>query len=71
MAMNIKCLLGHHDWRFSYNHNMPLGASTEGALKMFEENKTFAVDECRRCKAQSRLVNGKRVMLNRDEIETP
>lgn len=69
--MNLKCLLFHHDWKFSYNHGMPFGTSTEDALKMFEDGRTFAVDACRRCKAQSRLVNGKRVMLNRGEAEAP
>lgn len=69
--MGIKCLLGRHDWKFSYNHGMPLGISTEDALKMDKDGSTFAVDACRRCRAQSRLVNGKRVMLNRSEVQDP
>ncbi len=69
--MSIKCLLRRHDWRFAYNYGMPLGISTEDALKMFEDGKTYAVDECRRCTTQSRIIDGIRVMLNRSEKETP
>lgn len=71
--MNIKCLFGRHVWRFAYHHGMPLGINGEDAMKMLKEDKTYPVDVCirRGCGKQSRTVNGKRVMLHRDEIETP
>ncbi len=71
--MNIRCLFGHHDWRFSYNHGVPLDASMGEALKMFKEDKTFAVDRCTRhgCGKQSRLVDGVRMILRPSEMENP
>lgn len=47
--MNIKCLFGHHDWRFSYNWGMPLGISSEDTDKMFKNGTTYPVHQCIRC----------------------
>ena len=71
--MNIKCLLSHHNWKFAYNHGIPLGTSMDDALKMFEEGKTYAVDQCTRrgCGTQSYFVDGIRTKLCRDEMENP
>ena len=69
--MNVGCLMGHHDWKFSYNHGIPLGMNTEDTIKMFDEGKAFAVDACKRCKAQSSFIDGKRIRLSRSEVETP
>jgi len=67
----LRCLFGRHDWRFAYNHGMPLGISTEDALKMFERGETYTVYQCTKCPKQSRLVDGQRVMLHRSETEVP
>ena len=69
--MNLKCLFGRHDWQFAYNHGMPRGLSTEEALVMFDDSRTYAVYQCTRCPKQSRLDNGQRTILRRSEIETP
>ncbi len=71
--MNIKCLFGDHIWKFGYHHGMPLGMSTEDALKMVEDGKTYSVDVCARhnCGKQSRIINRARVILKRDEMEIP
>lgn len=67
--MNLMCLFKRHNWRFAYNHGMPRGVSTEDALKMFDEGKTYAVYRCTRCPRQSRILDGKRVILSRNEME--
>lgn len=71
--MNIKCLFRGHDWRFAYNHGMPLGLSTENALRMFDENKTYAVYRCLRpgCKKQARLIDGEMRLLPTTLVESP
>lgn len=71
MGINIKCLFGNHDWKFSYHHSMPLGISLDKSLRMFDGGKTFAVDVCTRCKVQSRFVKGYRVILKQDEMQSP
>jgi len=47
--MNIKCLLGHHKWRFSYNYGMPFGIGMEKAMEMFKHGTTYPVHRCERC----------------------
>jgi len=71
--MNIKCLFGYHDWKFSYNHGMPLGVGWKEYDKMWKDGKTYAVDMCTRrgCGKQSRIVDGKRIILHRGEMENP
>ena len=69
--MSIRCLLQHHDWKFSYHHGMPLGISTEEALAMIEQGKTYEVFACARCHTQARLVDGKIILLPVTEIQTP
>lgn len=73
VEMNIKCLLGYHNWRFGYNHGIPLGTklSYSEALNMLGDGRAYQVDECTRCPKQSRLVDGKRVILSRSEVEAP
>ena len=70
-TMSIKCLLGHHKWKFSYNHNIPLGTnlSIDEVLAMLKSGKAYAVDACTKCGAQSRMVNSKRIMLSHSEVE--
>ncbi len=71
--MNILCLFKGHAWKFSYHHGMPLGTSTEDALRMLKEGKAYSVDLCTRhgCEKQSSVVFGKRRILNRNETESP
>lgn len=69
--MNIKCLLGIHNWQFVYNHSMPRGLSTEDALKMLQNGEAYEVYVCTKCGKQSRLHNSRRVILSRNEVETP
>jgi len=61
--MNLICLIKDHDWRFAYNYNMSQGISAEEALKMYSENRTFAVHVCLRCKRHGREVFGKMILL--------
>lgn len=68
----IWCLFVHHDWKFSYHHGMPRKISTDRALEMLSSGESYSVDECTRCKAQSRVLsNGTRVLLSRSEMEVP
>ena len=69
--MNIRCLLGHHDWKFAYNHGMPLGVSTNDALKMFDDNSTYAVYQCTRCPKQAQLVRDEMIVLPKVKMELP
>lgn len=71
--MNLICLFRRHNWKFSYNHGMPLGTGTEAALDMLRQDKSFAVYRCTRpgCRKQARLVEGKMTTLNRGQIESP
>jgi len=69
--MGIKCLLQGHKWRFAYNHGVPLGTSTEEALSMIYSGKSYPVYLCTRCPKQSRILNNKRVILSRSEMEAP
>lgn len=69
--MNLKCMLVGHEWRFSYNHGMPFGITTEVALEMFEKDETYPVFECTRCGKQARLVDAKMVVLPSADIEVP
>ena len=71
--MNIKCLLGHHTWKFAYHHGMPFGIDLDDSLKMIEDGMTYSVDQCTRrgCGKQSRIIDGKRVMLRHGEMEDP
>ena len=69
--MGIKCLFGHHDWKFSYHHGIPLGINWVDYYKMCQEGKTFSVDVCSRCHKQSRVIDGKRVMLTSSQVEEP
>ena len=67
--MNIKCLFGHHDFRFSYNHGMPLGISMERAMEMFKTGESYGIHECRNCDAQAKLVDGRLLLLSKYEKE--
>lgn len=69
--MNIRCLLGHHDWKFAYNHGMPFGISTEKALAMLHSGESYPVDQCTRCPKQSYFPDNRRVLLSRSETEAP
>lgn len=71
--MNIKCLFGHHVWRFAYNHGISLGTSIsmKKSLDMLHTGESYPVDRCTRCGKQSRMVGGVRVMLTRSEVEEP
>ena len=71
--MNIKCLFRGHKWKFSYNHGIPLGTSTEDALRMFDEGKSYAVYQCTRagCKKQAYLIDGKMRILPIGLVELP
>jgi len=71
--MNISYLFRHHKWKFSYNHNIPLGTnlSMDEVLAMLNSGEVYAVDACTKCDVQSRMVNGKRVMLTHSKIERP
>ena len=46
---NIICLFRGHDWRFSYNHGIPLGCTDEEWDKLI--GKSYAVHQCMRCGA--------------------
>ncbi len=63
---NVRCLFGRHDWRFAYNHGMPLGTSTEKALLMLKSGKSYGVYQCTRCPKQS-LEDG--TILRREDME--
>lgn len=67
----VKCLFGKHDWRFLYNHGMPLGIDIEHALRMLSDKEAYGIDACTRCGKQSRVTNGQRILLTRSEIEKP
>ncbi|GAH57359.1 unnamed protein product [marine sediment metagenome] len=71
--MNIKCLFRRHKWEFAYNHGMPFGISTEDALRMFNEGKSYAVYQCTRagCKKQARLIDEKMEILPVGLVELP
>lgn len=45
--MHIFCLVKGHDWRFSYNHGIPLGCSWEEWDKI--KNESYPVHQCTRC----------------------
>ncbi len=63
---SVRCLLGRHDWRFSYNHGMPLGISLEDSLDMSKSGKSYAVYQCTRCPKQSREDG---TILSKEEME--
>jgi len=71
--MRIWCLFGRHKWRFSYHHNIPLGTamSIGDTLKMLDSGEAYTVYECTECGGQSRLCDGKRVILSSREMEKP
>ena len=71
--MNIRCLFGRHKWKFSYNHNIPMGTklSIDEVLTMLNSGEAYAVVVCTKCGAQSRMVKGKRIMLTHSEIRRP
>lgn len=71
--MNLICLIRHHIWRFSYNHGIPLGdpRSIDEVLEDLKTGKAYQVDECTRCHAQSRVIDGVRVILKPHEMERP
>lgn len=69
----VVCLIRGHDWRFSYNHGIPLGDNRpySEVEEGFKSGKAYRVSECRRCKSQSRILDGKLVILKRSEMEEP
>ena len=69
--MNILCLFGRHSWKFAYNHGMPLGLNTKDALDMIHNNQIYGVYVCTECRKQSRIKDGKVLMLSKAEMETP
>ena len=54
--MNVKrvicSLKGHHNWKFAYNHGIPLGTkmTNEEMDAGFKSRKFFAVHRCETCK---------------------
>jgi hypothetical protein len=69
----ISCLRGHHKWKFAYNHGIPLGSqlSAGQAIELLDKGTAYQVNECIHCKRQSRIVDGKRIILVRMEEEEP
>lgn len=45
--MGLLCWLKGHDWKFSYNHGIPLGCSDEEWEKL--KDITYPVHRCKRC----------------------
>lgn len=71
--VSIGCLFGRHTWKFSYNRGISLATkmSLTDTLELFKEGKAYGVDRCTRCGRQSRLINGQRVFLARNDEEEP
>jgi len=70
--MNLICILTrHHKWKFYYNHSMPRGIGLERAIEILNSGRSYGVHRCTRCGAQSRMMNGKWILLRPDEIEAP
>ncbi len=69
--MNLICLIKGHNWAFGYNHGMPHHISTSEALDLLHSGAVYEVHMCSRCPAQSRMLNGKRIMLKKEEYERP
>ena len=69
--MQIRCLFKGHQWKFAYNHGMPLGISLDSALIMFKKGRTYEVYQCTRCPKQSRLINGDYIVLSGGLVESP
>lgn len=53
--INIKCLIKGHNWKFSYNHGIPLGCS-EKQWDILIKN-SYQVFECTICPEQGRLID--------------
>ncbi len=69
--MNLICLVKGHDWAFGYNHGIPRGASWEQLERAKKSGKLYEVHVCSRCQTQSRMLEGKRVVLKKEEYEQP
>lgn len=69
--MNLKCLFGKHNLKYSYNHSMPCHINIEEAIKMFDDKRTYEVFICARCHKYFKKINGKFVLLSNDEMEEP
>jgi hypothetical protein len=71
MTPIFKCFMTHeHEWNFYYNYGMPLGISTEQALRMLTDHTSFAVYVCR-CKRQARKIGNTYIILSKEEEGNP
>lgn len=68
----IGCMLGHHSWRFSHNHGIPMGCkdSLDETLRRFSTGEVYGIEECQKCHIQSSRINEERRVLPRSEWES-